>query len=300
MRDIHDLRHALNAETTDVAVHISPDLVRRRAHRIRTWRRTVAAAAVIAVAAGTVSTVRLVNAATPGFDVAGPPSSGTSLCPSPPDGPTSEMDALGTLVETGAVLDVPSRNLRYDVLIGLTWTIDEPGFAVAFRDQQAGTVEVWDTTLEVRDPSGDLAGKRADDPPRQFLSSQLELGPNTVLDVGLYTRTAHRITVASEGAATDAETSRNAATGWTLFWAQRRATPLPPERHTVSGFYEGPEQVTLTAYDAVGQPQHTVTGGLGVGGSVQNPRDGSAGPADPTSSPTTPTATCPSPDDAPR
>ncbi|MEE6258096.1 hypothetical protein [Plantactinospora sonchi] len=297
MRDIHDLRHALDAETTDLAVHIPPDLIRRRAHRIRTRRRTVVAAAVVAVVAGAVSTVTAVSGAGPASEVAGPPS-WTSPCPSPPNDPIGEADALGPLVETGAVFDAPNGNIRYDVLIGFTGTVDEPGFVVAFRDQQAGTVEVWDTTLEVRDPSGDLAGKRADDPPRQFFSSQLELGPNTVLDVGFYTRTAHRITVASEGAATAAETSRNAATGWTLFWVQRRATPLPPERHTVPEFYEGPEQVTLTAYDAVGQPQHSITGGLGVGGSVHT-RDGSGPPDDQASPSTAPIPTCPSPD-APR
>ncbi|WP_148086454.1 hypothetical protein [Micromonospora sp. HM5-17] len=293
MRDIHELRHALKAETTDLAVHISPDLVRHRARRIRIRQRTVAAAAVVAVAAGAVTTVTLASGASPAFEVAGPPPASTPPCPSPQVGPTGEVNDVGQLVDTGAVLDAANTNTRYDVLIGLVGTREPHSFVVAFRNQKTGTVDMWDTTLVSRDRNGDLPGKRTGDPSRQFFSSQLALGPDEVLDVGFYTRTAHRITVTSEGDTTDAATSRDTATGWTLFWAQRRATPLPPERHTVPEFYQGPEQVTLTAYDADGRPQHTVTGGPGVGGSVHNPRD--ASPVGPTSPPATPDPTCPSP-----
>ncbi|MCM0674044.1 hypothetical protein NCC78_04915 [Micromonospora phytophila] len=161
------------------------------------------------------------------------------------------------------------------MLIGLEGTRDQPGFIVAFRDQETAAVQVWDTLGFGRESNGDIAGKRAGDPAYQFLSSQLALGPNKVLDIGLYTRAAHRITVTSEGHATDAHIAKNAATGWTFFWVQRSARPLPTDRFATPEHYRGPEQVTVTAYDGAGRPQHTATGGPLVGGSVQNPRDGS-------------------------
>lgn len=292
MRDIHDLRDALHAETTDLTVQIPPETIRRRAHRIRIRQRVGLAAAFVVVAAGAAATIPLLTESGPAYEAAGPRPL-AAPCPTAPVAATNEI--LDSLVETDVVLEAP--NAQYDVLIGLTGTPDEPSFVVAFRDHATSTVRVWDTVVAQRDPSGDLTGKEAGDGKFQFLSSQLALKPNLVLDVGFYTRTAHRITVASGGSATDAETTRDAATGWTLFWAQRRATPLPPERHTVPEFYQGPEQVTLTAYDADGRPQHTVTGGPGVGGSVHNPRD--ASPVGPTSPPATPDPTCPSPS-APR
>ncbi|MGW0435760.1 hypothetical protein ACWDV4_24870 [Micromonospora sp. NPDC003197] len=202
-------------------------------------------------------------------------SGGPACRPLFPDHQEDEIAGLGPLVETGATLDAPNVNARYDVLIGLIGTRDQPSFVVAFRDPHTGAIQVWDTSRFGRDPSGDLAGKRDGDPPHQFFSSQLALGPNSVLDVGLYSRTAHRITVTSEGHAADAETTRNAETGWTLFWVQRSAKPLPPDRFTTSGEYQGPERVTITAYGTTGQPQHIDPGGPHVGGSVQNPRDGS-------------------------
>ncbi|WP_422769848.1 hypothetical protein ACN28C_24380 [Plantactinospora sp. WMMC1484] len=274
MRDIHDLRQALDAETADLTVHMPAELIRRRAHRLRMRRTAVAAAAVVVAAVA--STATLVAGAGPAADVAGPGIS-TAECPGPTGDPMALRDPLGPLTATGAVLDVPDVPARYDVLTGLTGTSDAPGLVVVFRDRRTGIAQVWDTRGLARDPGGDLAGKRAGDPPHQFVSGQLALGPHRVLDVGLYTRVAHRITVASEGRGTDAVTTRSAVSGWTLFWVQRDATPLPPDRFETPGEYQGPERVTVTAYDHAGRAQHTVTGGPHVGGSVQNPRDGRAG-----------------------
>lgn len=292
MRDIDDLRHALDAETADLTVHIPTDQIRRRARGVRTRQASVlAAAAVLAVLALAVPTILLAGGSSPAFDAVGPMSQAPG-CPTPP--PTDSertVASLGPLVDTGVTLDAPNVNTRYDVLLGLIGTRDQPGFVIAFRDRHTGTVEFWDTTVLARDPNGDFPGKRAGDPAHQFQSSQLTLGPNSVLDVGLYSRAAHRITVTSEGRTTEAGTARNVATGWTFFWVQRAATPLPPGRDTTPEEYHGPEQLTLTAYDAAGRPQHSVTGGRHVGHNVQNPRDHR--PSDEGTLPTTGVPTCP-------
>jgi hypothetical protein len=271
MRDINDLRHALDAETADLTVHLPADLIRRRARRVRMRQASVvAAAAVLAVAALAVPTVLLSDGSSPGYDAAGQMPQ-VPWCPAP--SPSDSIPSLGPLVETGVTLDAPNVNTRYDVLLGLTGTRDQPGFVIAFRDRHTGMVEPWDTTVLGRGAKGDFPGKRAGDPAHQFQSSQLTLGPKSVLDVGLYSRAAHRITVTSQGRATAARTALNAATGWTFFWAQRAAAPLPPGHNTTPDEYHGPEQLTLTAYDADGRPQHTVKGGFDIGHNVQNPRD---------------------------
>jgi hypothetical protein len=117
----------------------------------------------------------------------------------------------------------------------------------------------------------------------QFYSSQLPLTAGRVLDVGIYSGSAHRITVASEGHTSDAHVMENAATGWTFFWVQRTAKPLPADANVGSQEYQGPERLTITAYDAEGRTLHTVTGGFHTGNRAQNPRD--HGP-DPQGSPT--------------
>lgn len=274
MRDIDDLRRGLAAETADVTFHVSADVIRRRARGIRIRQATtIAGAAALAVAALAVPTVLLVDGASPASDDAAQVPSASGCPPRPTNDPDSATRSLGPLVETGAILDAPNVNTRYDVLFGLTGTRDQPAFVIAFRDRQRGTVRTWDTTGLLRDPNGDVAGKQAGDPTHRFQSSQLALGPNSVLDVGLYSRTAHRITVESEGHAKDAETTPNAATGWTLFWVRRDAAPLPPDHASSAEEYRGPEQVKLTAYDAAGRPENTVTSGTFVGHYVQNPRD---------------------------
>jgi hypothetical protein len=276
MKDIDTLRQALNAETANLTVHVPAGLIRRRARKVRIRQgATLAVAAAAIVAIGVVPAVLMVGRSSPTSGNAGQVSGASTCPPLFPNYQGDEIAGLGPLVETGATLDAPNVNARYDVLIGLVGTRDQPSFVVAFRDRHTGVIQVRDTSEFGRDPSGDLTGKRNGDPPHQFFSSQLALGPNNVLDVGLYSRAAHRITVMSEGHAVDAETTRNAATGWTLFWVQRSAKPLPPDRFTTSGEYKGPEKVTITAYGATGQPQHIDPGGPHVGGSVQNPRDGS-------------------------
>ncbi|MFD0970386.1 hypothetical protein [Plantactinospora endophytica] len=248
---------------------------------------TLAAAAAVVAAVGVVPVVMTVGGSSPASDAVGQVS-GASPCPTlSSDNPGGELQTLGPLVETGATLDAPNLDARYDVLIGLVGTRDQPGFVVAFRDRHTRVVQVWDNHGLGRDSSGDFAGKRAGEPAHQFFSAQLALGPDRVLDVGLYSRAAHRITVSSEGHPTDAESTRNTATGWTFFWVQRSARPLPPDRFTSPGDYQGPEKVTVAAYDAAGRPQHTDSGGPHVGGGVQNPRDGSPS-AQVTPSPTAP------------
>jgi hypothetical protein len=289
MRDVDDLRRALDAETADLTIHISADVIRRRARNVRMRQASVMAAAVLAVAAPAVPTVLLAGGSSPSYDIAAPMSK--EPCPTPVHSVWQRSaPSIGPLVETGVTLDAPNLNTRYDVLLGLIGPRDQPGFVIGFRDRDTGVVEFWDTTGLSRGPNGDFAGKRAGDPTHRFQSSQLTLGPHEVLDVGLYSRAAHRITVASEGRATDARTTRSAATGWTFFWARRTAAPLPPNHNTTAEEYRGPERLTLTAYDAADGPQHTVTGGYHIGHHVQNPRDD--GPSGGATPPTT-GATCP-------
>ncbi len=267
MRDINDLRDRLVAETAHLTVDISPDVIRRRARGVRMRRAAATAvAAALTVAALVVPGALLLGGSTPASDVGG--GDVPSSCPRP-----NEDATLGPLVETGTTLDAPNLGTQFDVLIGFVGTRDQPGFVLAFHDQHTGEVRMWDITGLARDSLGDLPGKHPEDPTFQFLSKQLTLGPNSVLDVGLYTRSANRITVASEGRETDAQTRVNAETGWTLFWAQRTAAPLPLEHNVTAEEYQGPERLTLTAYDAAGRPQHAVTGGPFVGHYVQNPRD---------------------------
>jgi hypothetical protein len=281
MRDTNDLRHAFEAATAGLTVHLPPELIRRRARGVRARQAaTITAAAVVAATALAVPAVVLAGGPGPASEAAGQVP-GASACPIPsPSGPGQAEQWLGPLVETGATFDVPQRDTRYDVLLGLTGTREYPAFVIAFRDRRTGTVRLVEISGFSRDPNGDFAGKEAGDPSHQFQSSQLVLGPDSVLDVGLYSRAAHRITVTSGGHVADAGTARNAATGWTFFWVQRAAAPQP--------------RVTLTAYDAAGRVQATVTGGPDVGLNVQNARDHlpSSGAA-PSATGTTPASACP-------
>lgn len=289
MRNIDDLRHALDAETADVAVHLPADAIRRRARGIRTRRAfAMGGAAVFVVAALAVPLALSAGGTGASYEVGGQPPP-AAACPTKNAGgaPPSLSDPP---VGTGTMLDAPELGKRYEAVLALIGPPSHPGFVVGFRDLNTGVVEQWDTTGLARDRNGDFPGKYASDPSFQFYSGQLALGPNRVLDVGLYTRAAHRITVASEGRATPARTQRNAATGWTFFWVERAARPLPPDANTTSEEYQGPERLTLTAYDTAGRVQHTVTGGFHIGHAVQNPRD-----HQPVEEPTTPTS-CGSPD----
>jgi hypothetical protein len=274
MRDINDLRHTFDAETADLAVDIPPDLIRRRARGLRVRRATLTAAVgVLAAAALALPAVELFNGSSLGYHAAGQESRAPCLKPSPDDGYDTSPSMLGPLVETSVTFDAPNVNTRYDVLLGLDGPRDMPAFLIAFKDRNTLTIEAWDSIVLHRSPNGEFSGKQAGDFTHQFQTAQLILGPNSVLDVGLYSGAADRITVASEGHATDAGTARNAATGWTFFWAQRAAAPLPPAARSSAEEYHGPEQLTINAYDAAGRLQHTVTGGHFVGLPVQNPRD---------------------------
>lgn len=275
MRDTDDLRRALSAETAHLTVHIPVQAIRRRARGVRVRRSaTVAVAGGLAVLAVAAPIVLLRGgSAADGAPLrpAAPPTCPTTPAASPSASP-GVPETLGPLADTGSVLDA-AGGVSYDVLIGLQGTREQPTFVIAFRNRNTGAVEVWQMVGLLRGEEGDLPSKMGGDPHYQFLSDQLTLEPRRVLDVGLYTRTAHRITVASEGRETDAETALNTPTGWTLFWVERSAAPVPPVYNTTAEAYTGPEVPTLTAYDANGRTQHTVTGGVFVGNRVQNPRD---------------------------
>ena len=288
MRDINELRRGLDAETAHLVVDIPPQLIRRRVRWVRIRRATaIAIGAALTVTAIATPVLLLGGGSDPTPGIAAPVS--TSACPDPsaspataevtPGAPVEVGGRLGPFVNTGTTFDAPNLNTQFDVLIGLDGTPDEPAFVIAFRDRRTARIEPWDTSVLRRDTQGDLPGKGADGQTRRFLSQQLVLGPHLVLDIGLYTRVAPRLTVTSEDHPTDAQASVNEATGWTLFWAQRDAAPLPPDYNMTSVEYDGPEKVTLTAYDAAGNVEFAVTGGVFVGNNVQNPRDNSPDPS---------------------
>jgi hypothetical protein len=78
--------------------------------------------------------------------------------------------------------------------------------------------------------------------------------------MGVYSRQAARISVASAGQPTDAHLVALSPNGWTLFWVRRDAAPLPDGAGTTEIPYQGPEQVTLTAYAADGAVEQIVDG----------------------------------------
>jgi hypothetical protein len=294
MRDITDLRNALDAETAHLSVAIGPDQIRRRARSLRARRlATMTTVGLLALAVIAVPAIVFSSASSP-VNVGGPaptidPSAAATCEPalSKPDMPAPT--ALGQFAVTGVVLDAPSLGTTFTVEFGLTGAAAQPGYVIAFRDQLTGASRDWDMTTLLPGPGG-FRGKRVGDPPLQYFSSQLILGPNRVLDLGVYAHSAQRITVASEGHAVDAQVLPNAETGWTLFWAVRDAAPLPPEATTTTINYDGPEKITIAAFDGAGNPLHTTTMGIGVGVSVQNPRDHT--PTPPTVDPS-PTITLP-------
>ncbi|MFC7549758.1 hypothetical protein [Plantactinospora sp. GCM10030261] len=264
MKNVDDLRHALETETAGLSVNLPAELVRTRARRVRTRRAAlVTASALLAVGALTVPMVSLPGGSSTRYEAGAVP------CPTGP-----AVAPLGTPVETGAVLNAADNTPRWDVLLNLGGFPDNPLFGVEFRDRVTGTRGVWDTVDLVRAPNGDIAGKRGGDPTFRFYSAQLALGGTDVLDVGVYAGRAGAVTVASGGRAADATISLNEATGWTLFWVRRPATPSPPDADAGAVESEGPGGLTLTAYDGAGRRLATVTGGFLVGAAVQNPRDG--------------------------
>jgi len=288
MRDIDELRQALDVETAHLTVTIEPDQIRRRARGLRTRRlATMTVVGMLALGGIAGPTIAFTGAPNP-FNIGRPPSSAdpsiaVTCQPPPPTAPPAQAP-LGPFADTGVVIDAPNLGRQFTVEFGLRGDPTQPGYIIAFRDRQTGTLEDWVLGSLLPGPGG-FRGKREGDPALQFLSYQLVLGPNKVLDLGIYAHAANRITIASEGRATNAQLRPNAETGWTLFWAVRDAAPLPVQATTATSYYDGPERLTLTAYGADGNELHTTTMGLLVGGSVQNPRDNSPQP-DPRGDPT--------------
>jgi hypothetical protein len=285
MHDTEFLRQAMRAETTDLPMYLPIDRIHRRARGLRAVRRaTVAGACALVVAAVAVPGYALLDRARPaGQPVGGPPVTATaSQCAHPTFG-APDYPLLGPVVATGARLE--GRGGPWDIVLALTGPRQYPDFTVAFLDAQTGEDRLWDMTGVRPGPEGDFSAKGRT---YQFLSHQLPLAPNRVLDMGIYSRTAARITVASEGHGVDAHISPNAATGWTFFWVERTARPLPADALNGPQEYTGPERLTITAYDAAGHILHTITGGFNIGGRPSNPRDNSP---DPHGSPT-PGAPC--------
>jgi hypothetical protein len=277
MRDIQDLRHALHDQSTAGAGHINLAAIRSRGRQIRRRRHAVAGTAILAA-------FGLIAPIVPNF-FDGASNSGQVAAISPAATPSF----LGGVAETGVVFHTP--NHRYDVVLGFVGPQDQPAFTVAFRDAATSVVTPWDMVILQRGSDGGFAGKHLNDRAHQFHSSQLLLEPGRLLDVGVFSGPAQRITVTSEGRTSDATVHTNSETGWTLFWVVRDAKPLPPEAYTTERGYTGPESITVTAYSADGNALGTATSSGAsrpdlsrIGGAVTNPRDNAPEDVDPTPS----------------
>jgi hypothetical protein len=277
MPDTEYLRQAMHTETADLAIHLPIDRIHRRARGLRARRTATAAAAfAVVISAMAVPAFALFDNAGrgDGLRFGGAPTSSPSACPTPALGSPGTPALLGPAVETGASIE-GSDGKRYAVVAALTDKRNDPLFTLAFRDEQTGDVRAWHMIEVPRGSRGDFTAKGRT---WQFESTQLPLSADRVLDVGIYAGTAARITVASDGQGSDAHISRNAVTGWTFFWAERTARPLPVDANVGPQEYTGPERLTITAYDATGQVRHTVTGGFDTGNRTQNPRDNARDP----------------------
>jgi hypothetical protein len=275
MRGIDDLRRELDLATADLVSPLSPERVRRRARVVRMRRGAAAGSvAVLATVALAVPAVVLSRGGLGGPVDSPVGQSSTPADPTPVPENTQKFPdppALGQVVGTGVTVDGPDQT-SLEVVLYLTGTRDRPNITYGFRDPGTGVIRpssvyVWD-----RAPNGELSGKHPEDPTIEFVSCQLVLGPHRVLDLGLYAGRASRISVASEGHATDADTAANAETGWTLFWVERDAAPLPEDALAGPDEYLGPERLTITAYSGA-RPVADVTGGFHIGHTLQVPSD---------------------------
>jgi hypothetical protein len=239
--DVDEFRRLLRAEDEPVA-QIPVERIRRRAWRIRA-RRGAGLAVTLAAVVAAVTTLAVTRPGLSAGHQAGAPSGTTTNCP----------------IDTGVVGE-GHDGTRYHVILGVTGPSDGPFLTVAYREP-AGALADATTQIQIGPhPSGDFSGKQMTDPTHRFLSVQVPLGPHSVLDMGVYSRPAARISVTSAGQPTDAHLQALSATGWTLFWVQRDAAPLPDGAKSTATPYQGPEQVTLTAYAADGTGEYTVNG----------------------------------------
>ncbi|MEU5939050.1 hypothetical protein ABZ807_07635 [Micromonospora sp. NPDC047548] len=274
MSDLDDFRKAMRAETANLSLHITPDGIRRRARGIRATRLGTATAAVaLAASALAVPGYMLVGNEQGGQLQAGSlPTLSSPACPTPSLGEGASLPS--STVETGINIEGPDRK-QFTVVLALTGNPDDVLFTIAFRDKQTGYTVPWDMVGISRGPGESFSAKGKT---WHFQTGQLPLEAGRVVDVGIYSGVASRITVASEGRSSDAHLTQAAVNDWTFFWAVRSAKPLPPEANNGPKEYVGPERLTITAYDSTGRIKHTVTGGFHTGNRVQNPRDNSGEP----------------------
>jgi hypothetical protein len=254
--NVDEFRRVLCADD-DLDPQIPVERIRRRARQIRARRGagvTVALAVVVAV----VATLAVTLPGRSAGQQAGTPSDAATNCPSSTAAPMVPQVDLAP-IDTGVV--VPAGDgTQYHVILGLTGPTEDPFLTVGYRDPTGGLLDAG-TQIEIGPhPGGDFSGKHTADPTHRFLSVQVPLGPHSVLDMGVYSRSAARISVASADQPSDAHLQTLPATGWTLFWVRRDAAPLPEGAKSTQTPYQGPEQVTLTAYAADGTVEHTVNG----------------------------------------
>jgi hypothetical protein len=239
--NVDEFRRILRADD-ELDAQTPVERIRRRARQIRA-RRISAVTVTVAAVVAAVSTLAVTLPGRSAGQQAGAPSD---------DCPIS----TAALIDTGVVVEA-TNGTQYHVILGVT---DDSFLTVAYRDATGG-LACATTEIEIGPhPGGDFSGKNTQDPTHRFLSVQVRLGPHSVLDMGVYSRPAARISVASAGQPTDAHLQAPSATGWTLFWVRRDAAPLPDCAKSSQTPYQGPEQVTLTAFAADGTVEHTVNG----------------------------------------
>jgi len=254
--NVDEFRRVLHADD-ELGAQIPVERIRRRVRQIRA-RRGAGVTATLAVVVAVVAMLAVTLPGRSAGEQAGVPSGTATTCPSPTfASPVPEVDF--TPIDTGVVV-AAGNGTQYHVTLGVTGPVEDPFLTVEYRDP-TGRLADAGTQMEIGPhPGGDFSGKYTADPTHRFLSVQLPLGPHSVLDMGVYSRPAARISVASAGQPTDAQVRAFPATGWTLFWVRRDAAPLPEGAKSTQTPYQGPEQVTLTAYAAGGTVEHTVNG----------------------------------------
>lgn len=274
MPDIEYLRRAMRAETSDLPMHLTVDAIRRRARGLRARRTAAVAGACVLITAVAVPAYALHSGQT-GQRPAHPlPTSDSSECQAVPPDPFSYREAW---IDTGASIK-GADGQQYEVLFtGFSQLKSDATLAVVFVNQKTNRRSIMGLTEAGRHADGEfIVDGSAGTQRYRLLSNQLALGPDRVLDFGIYSRAADRITVASEGRRSPAQV-RVSEDGWTMFWVVRNAKPLPKDADTGPREYTGPERLTITAYDNQGRVLDTVTGGFRIGRYTQNPRDNWSG-----------------------
>ncbi|HYN93700.1 MAG TPA: hypothetical protein VES42_07605 [Pilimelia sp.] len=255
-RQVNHLRQAMRAETNDLPMHIPMGRIHRRSRDLRAFRRATVAAGLVLATVGAVPAYGYLGGGRPPGGAAqsadGPGRGCGRVTPVPVWPPDS---STGPLLETGTAFTAFTGQRR-GVVIAPGTTGSRNAVFIAFQWPPGSVEPIY--LLPLPPVAGGLFTAKGQRWP--FESRQLRLSRDRVLDVGVYSGRAHRISVSSDGRAATARLSTGSA-GTTIFWIERAGGPLPTNS----------ERLTITAYDAAGRTLHTATGDSHTGIRVLDP-----------------------------